>query len=195
MDLPGKLEGPILRYGYLGGISHIAREVLSRFLKIQLVYRETEKVNQVTSALRSQLIRSESDVNDRAVLDEYCPDWRDRLRQGNHLVSVLDGEQVAGFGWGRWQSELGFSYVDSRLAMPQDIFYLYDCYTIASHRGKGVYQAVLKSLAELAGDQPVYVACRWNNTASVRGIGKAGFMLDRVFVFFRILGQSVRFRF
>ena len=195
MALPRKLEQPILRYGILGGLSHIGREALSRVLKIQLVYRETKQVRGASSALRSLLVRCESEANNQAMLDEYCPDWRDRLRQGNFLICVVDEERMAGFGWGRWQHELGFTYVDSCLGLSQEIFYIYDCYTMAEHRGKGVYQVVLTSLAKVAREHPVYVACRWNNTGSIRGIGKAGFMLDRIFVCFEVMGLRLRFNY
>lgn len=195
MGLSGKLRRPFQRFGVWGGLSHLLREALSRFVKVQLVYRETERVKKFSTPLGSELIVSPEDVEQPETLDEYCPDWRDRLLKGNCLVCVFSGGEIAGFGWGRSQNELGFTYVDSFLPLERSIFYVYDCYTLARYRGNGVYQAVLKGLAEVAATDEIYVACRWNNTGSIKGIRKAGFMLDRVFIYFRVLGKPVRFHY
>ncbi|MCR8915828.1 GNAT family N-acetyltransferase [Marinobacter panjinensis] len=145
--------------------------------------------------MESRLIASADNVEQPDALDEYCPDWRDRLSQGNCLICVVSDGEIAGFGWGREQNELGFTYVDSRLPLERAVFYVYDCYTLSHWRGKGVYQAILKGLAEEAWTDEIYVATRWNNTGSIKGIRKAGFMLDRVFIYFRILGKPVRFHY
>lgn len=195
MGLSGKLSTPLQRYGVWGGCLHLVREGLSRYIKVQLVYRETLWVKRFATAMEIRVFTSDEDVEQPEELDEHCPDWRDRLQKDNRLVCVASEGELAGFGWGRVQNELGFTYVDSCLPLERAVFYVYDCYTLSQHRGKGVYQAVLKGLANEATKDEIYVACRWNNTGSIKGVRKAGFMLDRVFVYFRFLGKPVRFHF
>lgn len=195
MGLSGKLREPVQRFGVWAGCLHLLREGLSRYIKVQLVYRETVWVKRFSTSMARKVITSAEDVEQPETLDEYCPDWRERLQKGNFLVCALSEGELAGFGWGRVQNELGFTYVDTCLPLERAIFYVYDCYTIPTHRGKGVYQAVLKGLADEARTDEIYVACRWNNTGSIKGVRKAGFMLDRVFIFFRLLGKPVRFHY
>jgi hypothetical protein len=195
MKLSGKFSDPFQRHGLLGGLSHLLREGLSRSIKVQLVYRETELVKAGSASGGGKLVVSGDDVDQSQSLDEHCPDWRDRLIRGNHLVCLLSDGEIAGFGWGRFQNELGFSYVDTILPMERPVYYVYDCFTLAEHRGKGVYQAVLKELAANSGESSVYVACRWNNTGSIKGVRKAGFMLDKVIVYFRVFGKAIRFHY
>ena len=193
--MPEKLNRSVRRFGVRGGLFHLLREGFSRYIKVQLVYRETAAVKKYSTSMERRLIVSARDIVRPEVLDEYCPDWRDRLLKGSCLMCVLSGGEVAGFGWGRVQKELGFTYVDSCMPLERPIFYVYDCFTLSMYRGKGVYQAVLKGLAEVAGADEIFVACRWNNTSSIKGIRKAGFMLDRVFIYFRVFGKPVRFHY
>lgn len=195
MALSEKLRDPFLRFGFPGGFFHLVREVCSRYVKVQLVYCESGRVNRRPLSAGIHLITSLNDIENPGPLDEHCPDWRDRLAKGCQLVCVKSDGQIAGFGWGRFQNELSFSYVESRLPLDRTILYVYDCYTLAQHRGKGIYKVVLEGLAGQAGAHETYVACRWNNTGSIRGIRKAGFVLDRVFVYFTILGRPVRFHY
>lgn len=195
MGLPEKLKWLFRRYGYFGGFSHILRSLLSRVLKVQLVYKKTEETFPPTSDIETRLIKTEDELEFGDLLDQYCPEWRERFQQDNYLVCVYYGGEVAGFGWARWQCEMEFSYVDSRLPLNFDFLYIYDCITLPDYRGRRVFQAVLYGFSVFFDHSDVYVACRWNNTNSIRGIGKAGFMLDRVFLKFDIFGFSVRFNF
>ena len=195
MGFSEKFSGAVQRFGVWNGCLHLLRESLSRYIRVQLVYRETALVKQFSTSMAIKFIRAAEDIEQPETLDEYCPHWRDRLQKGNCLVCALSEGKVAGFGWGRVQNELGFTYVDNSRLLERDIFYIYDCYTLPQQRGKGVYQAVLKGLADEARTDEIYVACRWNNTGSIKGVRKAGFVLDQVYIYFRFLGKPVRFHY
>lgn len=195
MGFSEKFRSPVQRFGVWDGCLHLLREGLSRYIKVQLVYRETALVKRLSPSMAKKVIRSVSDVEHPETLDEYCPNWRTRLQKGSYLVCALSEGEVAGFGWGRVQNELGFDYVDSYRLLERDIFYIYDCFTLSRHRGKGVYQAVVKGLADESRTDEVYIACRWNNTGGIKAVRKAGFVLDQAFIYFRFLGKPVRFHY
>lgn len=195
MALSKKFRAAFLRFGFPGGFFHLLREVLSRYIKVQLVYCESGQVKRRQSSSEIHIIKSSDDIEHSETLDDHCPDWRSRLANSCQLVCVKSDGEIAGFGWGRFQNELSFSYVKSHLPLDHTILYVYDCYTLAPHRGKGIYKVVLEGLAGQAGTHETYVACRWNNTGSIKGIRKAGFVLDQVFVYFTILGRPVRFHY
>lgn len=52
------------------------------------------------------------------------------------------------------------------------------CFTMASHRGKGIYPAVLKAICDEYKSEGIdfYMVVAEDNTPSVRGIEKAGFV-------------------
>lgn len=59
------------------------------------------------------------------------------------------------------------------------------CFTIDEFKGKGIYPNTLRQIAHtIGGKLVVFVAC--SNEGSIRGIEKAGYILDNRFVLYRI---------
>ena len=107
---------------------------------------------------------------------------KSRIENGDILVCLFFDKILAGYGWGRYQSSLYFSYVSNGIDLEKEIFYIYDCFTYPEFRGKGVYPLVLAKLCEVADRSEVYVACQSLNESSIKGILKAGFERFKDFV-------------
>jgi hypothetical protein len=87
MDFNNSFVKPIKCYGKTQGFFHIIREILSHFVKIQFVYRETNETFKRNSLRERKIISSKEDVYKLKELDQYCPDWRERLSAGNNIGS------------------------------------------------------------------------------------------------------------
>ncbi|MGE3270494.1 MAG: GNAT family N-acetyltransferase [Chloroflexota bacterium] len=101
----------------------------------------------------------------------------DRLSDGNTLYAAYLAGQPAGYGWLARQvgriSELHLSFT-----MPPGNAYLWDFVTAPAYRGRGVYPHLLQAiLAEEDALTRFWIGYEAHNTASARGIEKAGFQV------------------
>lgn len=99
-------------------------------------------------------------------------DRRLSRRRECYWVSI-DGA-LAHWSWVHWKSRLLAAY-----GFEPDAPLIGDCYTAAGYRGRGLYPQVLRHIAnDLVSRKPggrVFVLVAPENTASIRGIEKAGF--------------------
>jgi hypothetical protein len=104
-------------------------------------------------------------------------DLQTRLQQGHDLyLAQVDGETVA-WGWSASQhAEIG--ELEINMVMPPGNRYLWDFVTLTDWRGQGIYGHILQAMVH---DQKkverFWVGHDYDNTASRRGILKAGFAL------------------
>ena len=102
-----------------------------------------------------------------------------RLVGGEKLYTQRDGDRLAHYGWVvPLQSQAHFTEVAKSYHFPQPGAVLYDFYTAAYARGRGLYQATLSQmLHELAteGRDLAYIGVLADNGASRHVIEKAGF--------------------
>lgn len=100
-----------------------------------------------------------------------------RLRAGSRcFVARVDGS-VACYGWltsgGEWIGEM-----DRRLALGSDEAYIWDCATLAPHRRRGLYGALLRAMLQtLAGEgcRRAWIGSNLSNEPSVRAFARVGF--------------------
>ncbi|TCL66365.1 GNAT family N-acetyltransferase [Rhizobium sp. BK251] len=106
---------------------------------------------------------------------------RNRLKRGDRLFLSVVQRELAHVAWLgvrneiKAEAELG---EQCSLSMGQ-VAVIFDCWTRPDFRDQGIYTATIQQLAALAllEHQRVVIFCRTTNTASRRGIEKAGFEL------------------
>lgn len=79
-----------------------------------------------------------------------------------------------------------------------DEFYIHSCYTQSNHRGKGLYTAVLHYILTTysISENPakIFIACRQENSSSIHGIQRAGFIYLKSSMIIGILSGMLRIR-
>jgi GNAT superfamily N-acetyltransferase len=106
-------------------------------------------------------------------------DFPTRLRQQQQCFVADGAGGIVGFAWvshtALWIDEIELLYQ----VEPGEMF-IYDCYVDASHRGKGIYPALINASVRHARDADaapavaLIASMAWN-AASIRGIGKTNF--------------------
>jgi RimJ/RimL family protein N-acetyltransferase len=76
----------------------------------------------------------------------------------------------------------------------RNVLIIGNCFTDEEYRGKGIYPAVLKRIRTDFADRTLIVFVDPANTASVRGLEKAGFRRLFEFVMYRFLGVCLHKR-
>ncbi len=104
-----------------------------------------------------------------------APDIEERMRLG-HIpwLARVDGEPVA---WG-WNATRQFAIGELGIAraLPPHTRYLWDFFTLPEWRGRGTYPRLLQAIvASEPTVEQFWVGHDLGNTASARGIAKAGF--------------------
>ncbi|MDO9318389.1 MAG: GNAT family N-acetyltransferase [Gammaproteobacteria bacterium] len=94
---------------------------------------------------------------------------------------VLLGDKLAAYAWVT-TSTCRVSEIDLQLQVGPGRLYIYDCFVRADYRGQGIYSALLKKI--IADYQlrrwpnrydTAFIVAESSNTASIRGIRRAGF--------------------
>ncbi len=82
--------------------------------------------------------------------------------------------------------------------LARDEMYVHYCYTASDHRGKGLYPAMLHRIITYSSEQAnpceIFIACRRENTSSVRSIQKAGFHYLKSSAVLGVLTGRIRLR-
>jgi RimJ/RimL family protein N-acetyltransferase len=82
--------------------------------------------------------------------------------------------------------------------LARDEMYVHYCYTALDHRGKGLYPAMLHRIitcsSKSANPCEIFIACRRENTSSVRSIQRAGFRYLKSSVVLGVLAGRIRLR-
>jgi hypothetical protein len=98
-----------------------------------------------------------------------------RLAQGDQFFGWMERGRIASFGWVTFQNRL---IGPAALRDADGRAFLYNFHTVESHRGRGLYPSLLLHLCQVLvgeGHQELIIEVNRRNTASVRGITKAGF--------------------
>ncbi|HVO33198.1 MAG TPA: GNAT family N-acetyltransferase [Elusimicrobiota bacterium] len=112
-----------------------------------------------------------------------------RKARGDICYAVMDAQRCVHYAW-LTRTLRDFGSLGLRVELPAKHAWIYDCFTVPSHRGRSIFPHVL---IKIVGDmhrqaaERVWVDARVSNDASIRGILKAGFeeaaLLQRTFLF------------
>ena len=116
-----------------------------------------------------------------------------RFERGEKCFLALEEGKGVSYIWGA-RGMVGVEEIDKAIQPAATEIYLYDAFTLAHRRGKNLYPSVLRHALEHGahlGLKRALIFVESKNTASRRGVGKAGFThfqtlyYDRLFVFAR----------
>lgn len=100
-----------------------------------------------------------------------------RLRSDNDFYVALLNEAPVGYGWVGFKSG-AIDELFLRFSVPPGNAYLWDFATLPAWRGLGVYPHLIQEIARRLTDvERFWIAYEAHNTASGRGIEKAGFQV------------------
>ncbi|HVF55413.1 MAG TPA: GNAT family N-acetyltransferase [Pyrinomonadaceae bacterium] len=120
---------------------------------------------------------------------------RDSFRKGHNLYTVLVGGRLASWGWAYPVQKDAIFFVESGQTLdtgPNAVAF-HSLYTVADYRGRRLYPALLSRMLRdyfAEGAERVIIYCVETNTASRRGIERAGFRLSEIRVVSRWLGRK-----
>lgn len=143
---------------------------------------------------------NDSDLNSIASFHAYTeksPEiavLRERLEKGDRPYLAFSGKTLAHVAWVCRRKQVDAPEIWASLLFKDNQAYIRDCKTSFIFRGKNVYPVVLQHIlrdlkAENVGT--VYIACRTSNTASLKGIEKAGFLPIRKIQAVRLFGRKI----
>jgi RimJ/RimL family protein N-acetyltransferase len=129
----------------------------------------------------------------RHLTDERLRRYEGWMAGGDRCYGLVDGESLVTMGWVRRTSVVEAApEVGSRFSLPlgEPVAVIYDCWTFPEHRGRGAYAIGLDRVATVLLERipRVLIYCLQSNTASERGIRRAGFELYATHVRRRLLG-------
>lgn len=133
----------------------------------------------VLSPLLDFAVEVASDQRLLASLMEAAPEVvAERLQAGHRPYLARLGTIPAAFGWSA-SGRAGFGGGLVTFQLPEKNRYLYDFVTLPTWRGLGIYPRLLQSIVrkESGTDERFWIIHQSSNTASERGIEKAGFYL------------------
>jgi GNAT superfamily N-acetyltransferase len=100
-----------------------------------------------------------------------------RLEQGHHLYVAQISGALVGWGWSATRAA-SIGELDIHMTMPPGNRYLWDFVTLPEWRGQGIYGHILQAMVHDQEEiQRFWVGHDYDNTASGRGILRAGFAL------------------
>ena len=113
-----------------------------------------------------------------------------RLDRGEICFAAVHEGNIVSYCW-MAQGKIGIEEINLAVSTLPDEVYLYDAFTLAPWRGKGIYPVVLREMLLYAGLNDfsralIFVAA--DNTPSRRGVLKAGFLEFQVVTHLSILG-------
>lgn len=120
--------------------------------------------------------------------------YESRFRAGDQLCLTKYQGRVAHVSWFGVRDRIDADYElgpDKPWSLKQRSGLIYDCWTEPGHRGLGLYPSTLNTLKDKLLDQTpeVWIYCRAENTASRRGIEKAGFQFRGSLASLKIFGR------
>lgn len=155
------------------------REAIRSSERLVVLSREAGRLDAADEQLALRRATSEDGRAYAASIGTDSPStFARRLRPDVRCYLVAEGDRILHATWCTttvaWTRELG-SYVGP----PHGDAYVYESFTRADARGKGIYPFALKAIAaDLAGEGigRVLVAVEAGNQASLRAVAKAGFV-------------------
>ena len=113
----------------------------------------------------------------------------DRRKRSNNLCyAVFDGEKLVHTSW-----------IFKKKSVTKQLGYknaltIGPCETVKSHRGKGIYPAVLSTIQKDNPDAELVIFVKLSNAPSIQGILKAGFQKTLRFKMLKIFGFKLAFK-
>jgi len=141
--------------------------------------RETESLD---TAVREGLEFREASRSDagryaREIGTDSASSFSNRLSERTHCFVVDDGQMLVHASWmttgGAWTRE-----IKAYLVPPPGDGYIYESFTRADARGRGIYPFALRGLLAWGASHDLrrlWVAVEEHNAASIRAVTKAGF--------------------
>lgn len=95
--------------------------------------------------------------------------------KGWTLYAWFEGEVPMSFAWARVAQEHWVTEVGASARAGSEVGWIVHCVTPQPHRGRGYYPRLIREVAARLAVQTAYIYCTPSNSASRRGIEKAGF--------------------
>lgn len=185
-----------------GGLRQIGERIVSRVTRLfidrtdYLIYQRTpgQPSGGAALALRRDELTFEELVALRYFKALYYPEGiRGRFQTGERCHGFFLDDKLANIAW----STRGALNVDPHLSIEcADGVGIYDCWTMAEFRGRGIYPETLRMLLALFEEEEygnVLIAVDPDNIRSIKGIERAGFLpLKRVRTTVRLGKRFVR---
>jgi len=99
---------------------------------------------------------------------------QERMRRGHRAWLAWIADEAVGWGWVA-TADAGIPELDVVFTLSPRDRYLWDFVTLPSWRGRGVYPSLLQAILVREGAERFWIGHDRDNTASARGITKAGF--------------------
>lgn len=113
-----------------------------------------------------------------------------RLERGEQFWTAQQDAKILSYCWAtRLPVEIG--EIRRKISPRDDEVYLYDAFTFAAYRGYNLYPALLQHILEQSrqqGFRRALIFVMSDNTASIRGVSKAGFREFQRVTYSRVLG-------
>jgi ribosomal protein S18 acetylase RimI-like enzyme len=116
-----------------------------------------------------------------------------RLARGCRALAAWQGDEVASYCWISVHRE-HVGELARDLSLPAGESYVWDCATVARHRGQGLYRSLLRHIAETLtgeGQRRVWIGASSTNEASNRTFSTVGFLPAASVVSLRLAGRGV----
>lgn len=141
----------------------------------QLIYKWTRSRD--VDGKNSQPITKDNVRDVASIRSDLVADNFERfLYQGRRGVFAVHEGKVVGHGWASdWVSES--RTFSGYFRLPENSVLIHYCFVSPEHRGRGLYQQILRSLVQACSGAPgsILVDTNSNNKASQNGILKSGF--------------------
>ncbi len=128
---------------------------------------------------------------DRNLIAEIQGDYltSERFDRGEKCFAALHQGRAVSYIWGA-RGVVGVEEIGMAIRPAHTEFYLYDAFTLEPWRGRNLYPAVLRRSLEEGrkeGLERALIFVDSGNTASRRGVDKAGFFLFQTLIYKRLL--------
>ena len=130
-----------------------------------------------------------------SIFPSYIDQCHKRLNEGDRMYVALVDNKVAYIMWVASVNKLKLSYVDQHnIALASESLYIYNCFTLPEYRGMGIYPYMLSYVASLNPEMQCYVACRYYEKVSIKGVKRAGFRLRWKFFLLKVGAIKIKWR-
>lgn len=119
---------------------------------------------------------------------------KERFEKGDKPYLAFCGRVLAHVAWVCKRPEVEMGEIWGSLAFRDNEAYIMDCETFFTFRGKNIYPVVLQRiLKDLSAEnvEKVFIGCSLSNTASIKGIKKAGFAALRKIRAVSLFGKKI----
>ncbi len=152
-----------------------APSALLRVRRVQFFYDDTPSAGSTENVVelsRRDLERIIADKSNPWSSLIGSPSWLD---DSGRLFAVKRSGEYVSFGWAMRSETFDVSEIGGTVFLTKAALWIWNCFTLSEHRGRGYYPALLMGIRHALGSPPTVIYCVAENRASRRGIEKAGF--------------------